>query len=872
MNKFNWQKVEEKARRVAEEDFLNPGQKASVLAVVRRLRNNGVIVADEVGMGKTRVAVGVIKAVLAAGGRVAALIPPGLGFQWRDELRRGGVPAKPVVRTMKQYYDVWKENGPLFNENLTLISHGLFNWRITESEDSIWRWRMFAELFALWSKRETGKRPRGYLADSLNWRDKRGVRQAAASVMETLDRGDSPVSLPDSLIEIFAAAKWREAINKANYKKNGKYWDALHSAIGAGFGAFDLVVIDEAHKSRGDETLLTRLLKVIVPREPRRALALTATPIELDPEQWGSILARVDFEIDKEIIYEYLNAARKVQNNPLDASAREEFFLRAKKFQRAFYPCLLRRDKREETSIRQFGELTQSDYRAYRRTREIRVKPSTLSDPWKQTLCAVEALSFLSERSSALKRARLTITNGHAVAALVDSFIVNDADLEKLKKEREADIATNKKRGLKNVAIQDKTIDLIDDSQIDSRADWWLRVLRKSLKTDAGNLYDHPAILAVVEEIEKIRERREKVLIFGVFKKPLRALTDLLNAREMLRRLEIGIPWPGETLGNEDALKAALRQTRSRNIPRRLDAIKEMVAEQYKNLEKKRSANRYELLNKLTAGFSETPANDKYRRIFEAFKNDAGRRVKDGDGEKGKLTWLILVDRALREIAGEDYGDSPAEKIKSAFIELTRALSDQERAEDEDDEDAPRDDIAWEEIRERLAEEFDARVGGFARMMDGDSAPRTRRYLQLAFNREASALKALVAQSRVGREGLNLHKACRTIILLHLEWNPGVVEQQIGRVDRLGSLWEKIFEEKKNVVAPEELSRIEFMPVIFEGTYDERIWKKFTERTSNLRAQLSGAVISSEQAERYDDRRAIDELNAKAPKFYPETE
>jgi SNF2 family DNA or RNA helicase len=53
----------------------------------------------------------------------------------------------------------------------------------------------------------------------------------------------------------------------------------------------------------------------------------------------------------------------------------------------------------------------------------------------------------------------------------------------------------------------------------------------------------------------------------------------------------------------------------------------------------------------------------------------------------------------------------------------------------------------------------------------------------------------LVAQSVVGREGLNLHRACRTVILLHPEWNPGVVEQQIGRVDRLSSYWEQLLTE-----------------------------------------------------------------------------
>ena len=60
---------------------LNDGQAASLRELAKRLPNNGVIIADEVGMGKTRIAAAVARAVIAAGGRVAILVPPGLGYQ-----------------------------------------------------------------------------------------------------------------------------------------------------------------------------------------------------------------------------------------------------------------------------------------------------------------------------------------------------------------------------------------------------------------------------------------------------------------------------------------------------------------------------------------------------------------------------------------------------------------------------------------------------------------------------------------------------------------------------------------------------------------------------------------------------------------------
>ena len=154
--------------------------------------------------------------------------------------------------------------------------------------------------------------------------------------------------------------------------------------------------------------------------------------------------------------------------------------------------------------------------------------------------------------------------------------------------------------------------------------------------------------------------------------------------------------------------------------------------------------------------------------------------------------------------------------------------------------------------------------------MNGGTKPETRRFLQVAFNRINSYPKVLVSQSTVGREGLNLHKACRTVLLLHPEWNPGVVEQQIGRVDRVGSFWEKLLAkaiEKKTQSS--SLPRVRIKPVIFRGTYDEKNWQVLRNRWDDLRAQLHGIVITPSMAEKYDNTKFADEINSNAPNFSP---
>jgi len=119
-------------------------------------------------------------------------------------------------------------------------------------------------------------------------------------------------------------------------------------------------------------------------------------------------------------------------------------------------------------------------------------------------------------------------------------------------------------------------------------------------------------------------------------------------------------------------------------------------------------------------------------------------------------------------------------------------------------------------------------------------------------------------------EGLNLHRACRTVLLLHPEWSPAVVEQQIGRVDRLGSRWEQLVKTADENSWRGDPPRIEILPIVFKGTYDEHQWKVLRERWNDLRAQLHGVVIPPSISE--GDALLMQlarEINGKAPNFSP---
>ncbi len=166
-------------------------------------------------------------------------------------------------------------------------------------------------------------------------------------------------------------------------------------------------------------------------------------------------------------------------------------------------------------------------------------------------------------------------------------------------------------------------------------------------------------------------------------------------------------------------------------------------------------------------------------------------------------------------------------------------------------------------------DDIDNRQSLHARFLQGETKWGTRRYLQAAFNRRGASPGVLVAQSRVGREGLNLHESCRVVLQFHAEWNPGVIEQQIGRVDRKGSLWERLFEEYRMNGGRAPLPFIEVRQLLFEGTYDAYQWNRVMRRQHVFDASLFGSLVPLAVWERVPEERRV-MLIELAPNFSPQ--
>lgn len=835
----DWQKVATNLCNLANNNSaeLNDGQRASLKAVATRIPNNGVIIADEVGMGKTRIATTITKAVIEAGGRVAILVPPGLGFQWGDELRKSHVEGVPeILRSLDAYLNAWagneKEHKPWANHPALIISHAFCNWQVKRTTKKNWKWSLFPQTLALVRKNlrgEGAKMPKGSKKNE-KFDDER-VSAAAKWIAKRTDM--------QAMRHMADVAKWgmkSPLFNPENYLKHTEFRQGLEQVIGLGLGEFDLVVIDEAHKSRGAESNLERLLThVISVNGSSKRLAMTATPIELDVSQWKQILKRIGAEDEKanDAIGNYATAVEQVRQLPNDEKSRKAFSNAAQSFRSALGQYLLRRDKHEVESVKKFTERCGKEHSDYRSLSDIAVQTGKLSPAWKQAVCAAEALSFVTRGvdDQTAKRLRLTLGNGHGISSLIDESLRDDKE-DPNDHDAQADATETSK--------PDKKL---------QRVDWWKRVISRTLQGDPGQpdkgeaaLYEHPAILAAVEVIETVCGQGEKVLVFGRFTRPMQTLVHLLNARELLRCFEANIHWSQEKvhLDEQAAVEAVLRK---RGKGESLTQINEWLGKQYRELESQRERFRTRLRNPL-------------------------RQDLNGLDERLRERALIALARPIREMLVAD--EPTDDDIMRAFKDVVAAASDQDKetVANVDEADGNAANQFSEEILQRIEDEYGRNEGGFARLMNGSTKPPTRRLLQLAFNREYSHPKVLVAQSVVGREGLNLHEACRTVILLHAEWNPGIVEQQIGRVDRINSLWEKKLNESAPETPPDELPRIEIRPVIFQGTYDEHNWKVLMQRWDDLRAQLHGVVITPSTGEKLPPE-LVKTINDCAPNFSP---
>ncbi len=394
------------------------------------------------------------------------------------------------------------------------------------------------------------------------------------------------------------------------------------------------------------------------------------------------------------------------------------------------------------------------------------------------------------------------------------------------------------------------------------RTGYWLSKIRGPMRSGLPE-DEHPRILAAVTEIEGWTLKREKVLVFGVFLRPLRLLRDVLNVRHALRAADAGRP-----------IAHAIHTD---------SALFEIV---HRQLERLRAENA------LAGRLSNGNGAEMHRALADSHK--AYERLRDKVRRRAKktvVTWgadpsllggapidcklegaledhlvsFVLDDFLAMTSESDDVTDQRFDALTKEFVEerlrpLVGELGDEDAVEEQA--------VLRQMALRTFLEDDDGRQSFHARLLQGATRWETRRYLQAAFNRPGATPWVLIAQSQVGREGLNLHECCRVVVQFHAEWNPAVLEQQIGRVDRKGSLWEQCAHKWLANGTQDEPPFVEVRQLIFEGTYDAFQWERVMRRQHVFDASLFGSLLPADAWERVPDGRKKELLEA-APSFSP---
>ena len=878
------------------EQRLDDGQRCSLMWIAERLPQSGVVLADEVGTGKTRIACAMVHAVLEAGGRAAVVVPHGLMHQWKAESRqlRMANPAPKELTTFTEFLrevspneESWKDFGPRPDKpEWWLISHG-FRAPLVRGNSYVWRAALpaFVELhLASRSEREDGRTRIGKLQREIenaraSWWGWNGMARIARDVTPRV-RGRRDLRKRIEALPCLNVSSWNNDSLLSHFGNGGDGRSLTEELLGLWLGEFDLLVIDEAHKSRGEAdvedtalgpvpgTVLTRLVDAILKQpENGRRLCLTATPMELELSQWLDLLSRarsgINQEQGRQVVKSLHDAASRAAIAPDEGIRLDELCKAAREFTKTLAPHVTRRRRDEDpliASFRKGAALPEGRPHPHRRLQRVQIgwtETVGQNSPWLDVLFAAECMS------QSARGLKLTDTADWP-RSVRDAYTKLSAGHVSIDLSETSEPLRVPDPGVVDDYTRGKIV----------RVAYWYRRLRdgrkrvlEGLPNITGAEFDpdseHPRILAAVKEIEDWTLKREKVLVFGVFLRPLRLLRDVLNVRHALRAADGGRPI-SHSVHTDPALRGiAFRQ---------LDRLRAEGA--------------------LTGHLSPGNGSEMVRALtnshkaYERLRDKVRRRAKipvaawftdplllGGAPVEGELAGaledhlvsFVLDDFLVTTSESNEVTDDRFAALAHEFVEeRLRPLLGEPGSEDADEEQA----VLRQQSLRTLVEDDDGRQSHHARLLQGATRWETRRYLQAAFNRPCASPWVLIAQSQVGREGLNLHESCRVVVQFHAEWNPAVLEQQIGRVDRKGSLWEKLAKVWLDGESRAEPPFVEVRQLVFEGTYDAFQWDRVLQRQHVFDASLFGTLLPAEAWNRVPLER-IEDLLAAAPSFRP---
>ncbi|MBR8034481.1 helicase-related protein [Burkholderia vietnamiensis] len=373
----------------------------------------------------------------------------------------------------------------------------------------------------------------------------------------------------------------------------------------------------------------------------------------------------------------------------------------------------------------------------------------------------------------------------YGIASSYEAFGRHDSDVERDSDKNEED------------RVSDDTTAASSHAALGA-AGWYRQEINRALR-DKSVCDAHPKVLATIEKAAQLWLRGEKCLIFCWFIRTGKAVEDALANRIdglILERARdaLGTKSTEETQDALDRISERLFRSDSSSYERirqrLMDALTE-AAEGRKDV--------LDLVVDAAIRHLRTPGYlVRYTQLTLGINDKDVLTGIDGDNPLG----VDLLDR-WREFAGrlaKAHGRieivNPGDLQNSEFARINAALLGAPT----EDKHATRRGASLHPVRRA----------------HGKTKRDIRERLIALFN--TPVFPDLLVASSVMGEGIDLHQECRFVIHHDLDWNPSVLEQRTGRLDRIGALAER--EDKK----------IEVYEPYLAGTHDEKMFRVVKDR------------------------------------------
>jgi len=831
---MNWrlsERVDLRSPQINPADARRQSQTAA--EILRRFDDHpGQILADGVGMGKTFVALAVAVSVLEATGRakpVVVMVPPSVGSKWPLEWNKfsralgAGSPIRATdhsVSSGAEFLKLLDDSGDS-RKHLIFLTHGALSNGLSDPLVRLAIVRRALQSPRLRRQRRAFPRWANRVIQGLHTHrlDERGVEGLLSSpptrwrrrlqALKQADLGDDPV--PRAVLDVLprldlgslrAILEHDLPLHSSPHiaSRLKRVRSALTTEVAAVWRQslrqldldLPLLILDEAHHTKNRYTRLAGLFANEEAREEtdklrgelgdvfQRMLFLTATPFQLGHNElieilrrfegirWGD-LDRAGYDQELTTLQAALDASQaaalrldrswgRLVAGDLPVDGREAWWEKptregltpqaqtaaahwvgardkAGAAQRLLRPHLIRHTREDRLERRSVlcGLALSTDNESELRGLAVD-GPAVL--PFLLAARAQALVAMLGLREH--RRARAMFADG-----LASSFE-----------------AYTRTRKVDNLEAEIDELEVPEMEPLPDEVAWYLNRITAALPDeDDDTLVEHPKVRATVHRAVELWRSREKALVFCFYVATGRALR-----RHIAKAIEREIVIMGaEKLklpaGDVAAVHAELDRFRERlfatDSPSRRYAtteLRECLRHSLKDDDLERSV---ELCLRFLRTYSflvryldlARPPRDAVRDAFET-RDASGRTFRQVVADFGKFM-------AARE-------DEERTRFLTALTEID--IGDIGVRDDEGE-------------RERLI----ANV----RLANGSVGRQARERLMIAFNTPFYP-EVLIASS-VMAEGVDLHLMCRNVIHHDLDWNPSVVEQRTGRLDRIGS-------------------------------------------------------------------------------------